>query len=119
MGTPALVNEGTISFESPERAQEALAKIKAWVEDANNEKLSEGENGDYDIRDLELNVGTSCVTFKAYSSRYQNLEWQMENLLKVCKPLSGIKYFQAPIWIESEDSNTFWSKEDEDLGLYD
>jgi hypothetical protein len=43
----------------------------------------------------------------------------MENLLNVCKPLSGIKYFQAPIWIESEDSNTFWSKEDEDLGLYD
>ena len=113
MGTPAYVQGGTISFESPEQTQEAFEVIKEWVNQANEGNLPEDQDGDYGIENLELNAGKPFITFNANSSRYQNLQWQMENLLNTCKPLKGIEYFEAPIMIQSDDG-IYWSPEDED-----
>jgi hypothetical protein len=113
MGTPAYVKGGTVGFESPEQAQEAFKVIKEWVNQANEGNLPEDQDGDYNINDLELDVHNQFITFNADSNRYQNLEWQMENLLNVCKPLGGIEYFDAPVMIMS-DNCIYWTPEDEE-----
>ena len=114
MGTPAYVKGGVIGFESPEQAQEAFKVIKEWVDKANKGNLPEDQDGDYNIYDLELNVTNNAryIAFDADSSRYQNLKWQMGNLLNVCKPLGGIEYFDAPVLMLSEES-IYWTIDDE------
>ena len=112
MGTPAYVEGGSIGFDAPESAAEAFKIIKEWVNQANEGNLPEDQDGDYGIENLELNAGKPFITFNANSSRYQNLQWQMENLLNVCKPLKGIEYFEAPIMIQSDDG-IYWSSDDE------
>jgi hypothetical protein len=112
MGTPATAH-GTIVFDSPEQAQTAFEQIKVWVERANSKTLPEEENGDYNIRNLELNDGKRFIVFTADSGRYQNLEWQMENLLNFCKRLKGIETFEAPIMVLSDDG-IFWCADDEE-----
>ncbi len=117
MGTPASAH-GTIVFDSPEQAQTAFEQIKVWVERANSKTLptayaTEEENGDYNIRNLELNDGKRFIVFTADSGRYQNLEWQMQNFLKFCKSLNGIASFEAPIMVLSDDG-IFWSKDDDE-----
>lgn len=113
MGTPAYVQNGTMGFDDPKSAAKAFTVINKWVKKATMGTLPEDQNGDYGIENLELNAGKPFITFSASSSRYQNLEWQMENLLKVCKPLKGIEYFDAPIMIES-DNGISWCAEDEE-----
>jgi len=113
VGTPAYVKGGTIGFESPEQAQEAFKVIKEWVNQANEGNLPEDQDGDYNIYDLELDVHNQFITFNADSNRYQNLEWQMENLLNTCKHLSGIEYFDAPVMMIS-DNSIYWTPEDEE-----
>jgi hypothetical protein len=112
MGTPAHVQQGTIGFDSPEQAREAFEVIKEWVNQANEGNLPEDQDGDYNIHNVEHRYGTRFICFTADSGRYQNLEWQMENLLKVCKPLEGIEYFDAPIMILS-DNCIYWTPEDD------
>ncbi len=112
MGTPAYIQGGSIGFDAPESAAEAFKIINKWVNKANAGTLPKDQNGDYGIENLELNVGKPFITFGGSSSRYQNLQWQMENLLSVCKPLKGIEYFEAPIMIQSDDG-VYWSPEDE------
>jgi hypothetical protein len=112
MGTPATAH-GTIVFASPELAQTAFEQIKVWVERANSKTLPEEENGDYSIYNLELNDGKLFIVFTADSGRYQNLEWQMQNLLNFCKRLKGIETFEAPIMVLSDDG-IFWCADDEE-----
>ena len=116
MGTPAYVQHGVISFQDPESAALAFVAISEWVSKAKNGTLpkdqAKDQNGDYGIEDLELNAGKPFITFSAFSSRYQNMEWQMGNLLDMCKPLKGIEYFDAPIMIQSDDG-IYWCAEDE------
>lgn len=118
MGTPAYIQDGSIGFDAPESAAEAFKIISEWVNKANNgtlpKDLPKDMNGDYGIEDLELCAGKPFIMFAGSSGRYQNLEWQMENLLSVCKPLKGMKYFEAPIMIQSDDG-VYWSSEDEEL----
>ena len=107
MGTPAYIQGGSIGFDAPESAAEAFKIISEWVNKANTGTLPEDQNGDYGIEDLELCAGKAFIMFAGSSSRYQNLQWQMENLLDVCKPLKGIEYFEAPIMIQSDDG-VYW-----------
>ena len=107
MGTPAYVNQGTISFNNPEAGIEAFDTIRDWVTKAMSSKLQKEVNGDYGIYNLELADSKKFITFTAESGRYQNLQWQMETFLSVCKPLKDIDFFDAPIMIYSEDG-VFW-----------
>jgi hypothetical protein len=113
MGTPAYIEGGTIAFDAPESAVEAFEIINEWVMKANAGTLPEDQNGDYGIDNLELNAGKPFITFGGSSSRYKNMQWQMENLLNVCKPLKGIEYFDAPIIVPTDDG-VYWSPEDEE-----
>ena len=113
MGQSAYVNGGTIGFNTTESAEAAFEIVEAWVNKANDGELPEDQNGDYGIENLELCVGKPFIIFAGSSNRYQNLQWQMENLLNVCKPLKGIEYFEAPIIVQSDDG-IYWSSEDED-----
>lgn len=109
MGTPAHIQNASIGFDAPESAAKAFKIINEWVNKAND--------GDYGIKDLELCAGKPFIMFAGSSSRYQNLQRQMENLLSVCKPLKGIEYFEAPIIIEPDDEvydGVYWSPEDEE-----
>lgn len=112
MGQQA-TSHGTIVFKSPEQAQTAFKQIKVWVERANSKTLPEEENGDYNILNLDLNNGERFIDFIAESGRYQNLEWQMQNLLNFCKRLKGIETFEAPIMVLSDDG-IFWENIEED-----
>jgi hypothetical protein len=112
MGTPATAH-GTIVFESPLHASEAFELIEKWVTKALSGNLPEEENGDYNIYNLELDRGKRFIVFKADSGRYQNLEWQLQNLLNFCKRLKGIETFEAPIMVLSDDG-IFWENIEED-----
>lgn len=117
MGTPAIVNQGNISFTNPKSAKEAFESIEKWVTKALSGNLPEEQNGAYHIHDVDYENGANFITFGAHSSRYQNLEWQMRNLRDFCKQLKDIEYFDASIWIQSECS-IFWdASEEEELEL--
>ena len=113
MGQSAYVNGGTIGFNTTESAEAAFEIVEAWVNKANDGELPEDQNGDYGIENLELCAGKPFIIFAGSSNRYQNMQWQMKNLLNVCKPLKGIEYFEAPIIVQSDDG-IYWSSEDED-----
>ena len=120
MGTSAKIDQGIISFATPESAKESLDLIKSWVEKAVSGNLSEELNGHYNIYDIEYENGANFIMFGAYSHRHQNLEWQIGNLRDFCKQLKDIEYFDASVWIQSDDS-IFWENieedEEEDLEL--
>ena len=113
MGQSAYVNGGTIGFNTTESAEAAFEIIQAWVNKANSGELPEDQSGDYGISDLELDAASMCIMFAASSGRVQNLEWQLENFLNACKPLTDIEFFEAPIMVQS-DEGIFWSSEDEE-----
>ena len=113
MGTSAKIDQGIISFATPESAKESLDLIKSWVEKAVSGNLSEELNGHYNIYDIEYENGANFIMFSAYSHRYQNLEWQIGNLRDFCKQLKDIEYFDASVWIQSDDS-IFWENIEED-----
>jgi len=117
MGTSAIVNQGNISFANPKSAKEALESIEKWVTKALSGNLPEEQNGDYNIHNVDYENGANFITFSAHSSRYQNLEWQMTSFLDFCKRLKDIEYFDASIWIQS-DNSIFWdASEEEELEL--
>jgi len=117
MGTSAIVNQGNISFATAESAREAFKSIEKWVTNALSGNLPKEQNGDYNIHNVDYENGANFITFKAYSSRYQNLEWQMETFCDFCKQLKDIEYFDASVWIQSDDS-IFWdASEEKDLEL--
>ena len=113
MGTPAIVNQGIISFATVESAREAFESIEKWVTKALSGNLPEEQNGDYNIHNVDYENGANFITFSAHSSRYQNLEWQMTSFLDFCKQLKDIEYFDASVWIQSDDS-IFWENIEED-----
>jgi hypothetical protein len=113
MGTSAKIDQGIISFATPESARESLDLIKSWVEKAASGNLSKELNGDYNIYDIEYENGANFIMFSAYSHRYQNLEWQIGNLRDFCKQLKDIEYFDASVWIQSDES-IFWENIEED-----
>jgi hypothetical protein len=116
MGTPAIVNQGNISFTNPRSAREAFESIEKWVTKALSGNLPEEQNGDYNIHNVDYENGASFITFKTDSSRYQNLEWQMINFRDFCKQLKDIEYFDASVWIQS-DVSIFWDASEEELEL--
>lgn len=117
MGQSAIVNQGNISFTNPKSAKEAFESIEKWVTQALSGNLSEVLNGDYNIHNVDYENGANFITFSAHSQRYQNLEWQMRNLRDFCKQLKDIEYFDASVWIQSDDSIFWEASEEEDLEL--
>lgn len=110
MGTPAQVDNGTISFDTEEQAAKAFDILQKWIKNVESGQCDESLKGDYNIYEME-HTGY-VIYFKADSGRVQNLSWQMGNFRDAAKELEGCAEFSADIIIMDPADSVYWSKDE-------
>ena len=73
----------------------------------------QSENSDENANDFarDVEVSGENVYFKASSGRYQNLQWQTEQIWEAIKDIDGVLELQAPFMVE--DEGCYYTKDDE------
>lgn len=105
MGTPAFCN-GYVDFDTAENATKAFAAFDIWKDEKNNLK-----NEHYSIHSVELNLNTSVISYTVDSGRYQNCEWQCENIRDFFKAQIGCLNVTQDILVYENSVN--WNNNDE------
>jgi hypothetical protein len=106
MGTPAYSN-GYVQFDTTENALNAFKSFDKWV-DAKNALKDEH----YGIYDLEFENSNAGVKYTVDSTRFENCQWQCENIREFFKVQVGVKSITQDILILEDSVN--WTPEDED-----
>jgi hypothetical protein len=108
MSTYATTDGATVSFDTYEHTKEAFVAFHAFRLDANAGKF----NGDFCIDgNVMLDHRMGMIDFKASSSRAQNLDWQLAQILAFFKAQPGMVEFNAPVLVATD--GVYWRVGDE------
>lgn len=113
MGSPASTS-AVIEFKTTEQTIAAIEKFGEWLKliETDSPDVSSEFKGDYGVESYERDEWTIIV--EASSSRYQNLEWQVENMCKFFRAQEGCESFSADIMIMEPTATIQWDKSDEE-----
>ena len=113
MGTPAKADV-VVTFTGYFEAECFLRDFKNWLEKRVlrqiDSDLPDDTYGDYDVSDYEVHENE--LSFKVYSGRVVNAEWQLENISKFFKEHGACRSFTSQLWVMS-DNAPYWNKDEE------
>lgn len=113
MGTPAKADV-VVTFTSYFEAECFLIDFKRWLESRILRQTDSGSDdtcGDYDVSNYEVHENE--LSFKVYSGRAVNAEWQLENISKFFKEYGACRSFTSQLWLMSDDA-PYWNKDEEE-----
>jgi hypothetical protein len=106
MSNYATTDGAAVRFDTKDHSIQAMHAFRVFVMDANAGKMG----GDFDILDFCLETAFT-IGFRAVSSRAQNLDWQLAQILAFFKAQPGMIEFNAPVLVAAD--GVYWSAEDE------
>jgi hypothetical protein len=100
----AYCNHAIVEFDIKENAEKAFREFSEFVQKANWGELK----GHYCIYNVNYFDKDWEIRFSAESPKFQNLEWQVKQILEFFKKQEGCLSFGAQILTES--NRIFWKK---------